>query len=324
MPPGDDMLERFAMRGLAVSLALLSLFVFACAGQKNVVRPGKGVYHPVKKGETLWGIAQAYEVSQRKLVEANKIRFPDRLEAGSAIFIPDAVRVLDVGKVLQAKAAADRPEEGPAKKGEEKKPPAVAEARDRKPAEPSREGPPKPGVERRKGELEKADKDKKRDAAPPATPPAAPSAAAPAASPAPPPPPPPPGVAARAPSGKGVFVWPVRGRLVSRFGRQPNGMVFNHIRIAARDHAQVVAAASGTVIFSAPLRDFGETVIIKHDDDFATVYTHLGGRSVRADSLIKKGEIIGQTGKSEKRGEGCVNFEIRRHNKALDPLLFLP
>jgi len=101
-------------------------------------------------------------------------------------------------------------------------------------------------------------------------------------------------------------------------------MVNNHIRITARDHAPVVAAATGTVIFSAPLRDFGETIIIKHDQQFATVYTHLGNRSVKADSRVKKSEVIGLAGKSEKKGEGYIDFEIRQNNKAKNPLLFLP
>jgi len=307
MPPGAAVLKKLAMRCLAVLMALLSLFLFACAGQKNVVRPGKGVYHPVKKGETLSQIALAYEVSQRKLADVNNIRRPDHLEAGSAVFVPDAVRVLDVDKVLQAKAAVDKAEKGPAKKGREKKPSAAAGVKERKQAELSREDTPKPGVDHRKGGAVKPDKEKNRDASPTAAPP-----------------PPLPGTSVSMTPGKGSFAWPVRGRVTSRFGRQPNGMVFNHIRITTRDHAQIVAAASGTVIFSAPLRDFGETVIIKHDDDFATVYTHLGSRSVRADRRIKKGEIVGQTGKSDKKGEGYMNFEIRRHNKALDPLLFLP
>jgi lipoprotein NlpD len=101
-------------------------------------------------------------------------------------------------------------------------------------------------------------------------------------------------------------------------------MLNNHIRITARDHAPVVAAATGTVIFSAPLRDFGETIIIKHDQQFATVYTNLGSRAVKADSRVKKSEVIGMTGKSEKRGEGYIDFEIRQNNKARNPLSFLP
>jgi len=100
--------------------------------------------------------------------------------------------------------------------------------------------------------------------------------------------------------------------------------VNNHIRITARDHAPVVAAATGTVIYSEPLKNFGETIIIKHDQQFATVYTNLGSRSVTVASRVKKNEVIGLTGKSEKKGEGYIDFEIRQHNKAQNPLLFLP
>ncbi|GAI98726.1 unnamed protein product, partial [marine sediment metagenome] len=47
------------------------------------------------------------------------------------------------------------------------------------------------------------------------------------------------------------FIWPVKGKVVSRFGIQPNGMKYNGINIAAKEGTPVVAAAGGTVIHSA-------------------------------------------------------------------------
>ncbi|HQI36236.1 MAG TPA: M23 family metallopeptidase [Syntrophales bacterium] len=295
------------MRRFTVFLVLMSIFIFSCAGKNTTVRPGKGVYHSVKKGETLSEIARAYGVNQRKLAELNNIRHPEHLETDSVVFIPDAVRVIDVGRASKARATGSpEPAAGTVKKDAGKSKPPSGGAKKRQEGETRHGGAPAP--ERRPGESSgAAEKNKSKEAAASSSS----SSAAPSAS-------------AAASPGRGSFAWPVRGRVTSRFGRQPNGMVFNHIRIAARDQAQIVAAASGTVIFSAPLRDFGETVIIKHDHDFATVYTHLGSRSIQADARVKKGEIIGMVGKSEKKGEGHINFEIRRHNKAIDPLLFLP
>ncbi|MDP2269068.1 MAG: M23 family metallopeptidase [Deltaproteobacteria bacterium] len=101
-------------------------------------------------------------------------------------------------------------------------------------------------------------------------------------------------------------------------------MFFNGIKIAAAAGAPVVAAADGAVIFSAPLKDYGETVILKHDNDYATVYTQLGERLVKRDERLKKGDKIATLGRSAMKGEALLNFEIRYKNTARNPLFFLP
>jgi lipoprotein NlpD len=121
------------------------------------------------------------------------------------------------------------------------------------------------------------------------------------------------------------FIWPVKGRVVSRFGIQPNGMYYNGITIAAGEDIPVVAAARGTVIFSGLLKDYGETIIVKHEDHYATVYTRLGQRKVKLDDRVKQAEMIGYLGKGEEKGGGPrLTFEIRYHNKARNPMFFLP
>ena len=280
-------------------LAIVCLFIIACASQQSNTYKTKGVYHSVKKGETISDIARAYNTNPGKLAEINHIKSPGRLEENSVVFIPDAVQVVDIKKTLKPETKK-LPPQGVQKKVETaKKTPPPNRQQELKPGDKGKtiaaagsEG--KKQVKERSGGTEK---EKPMDAPPPA---GASSAV------------------------KGSFAWPVRGRVTANYGRQPNGMVNNHIRITARDHAPVVAAATGTVIFSAPLRDFGETIIIKHDNQFATVYSNLGNRSVKADSRIKKSEVIGLAGKSEKKGEGYIDFEIRQNNKARNPLLFLP
>jgi lipoprotein NlpD len=120
------------------------------------------------------------------------------------------------------------------------------------------------------------------------------------------------------------FIGPVKGKVVSQFGIQPNRMSFNGIRIAAGEGTAVQAAAGGSVIFSALLKDYGETIIIKHDDYYATVYTHLGIRTVREETQIKKGDRIAFLGKADGSEEPYLHFEIRYKNKARNPLFFLP
>jgi murein DD-endopeptidase MepM/ murein hydrolase activator NlpD len=121
------------------------------------------------------------------------------------------------------------------------------------------------------------------------------------------------------------FIWPVKGKVVSRFGIQPNGMYYNGIAITTAEHMPVVAAAGGTVIFSGPLKDYGNTIILMHEDHYATVYTHLGQRTVKLDDRVKQSDPIGQMGKSEEKGGAPrLAFEIRYKNKARNPMFFLP
>ncbi len=294
----------FYMRHRILLLAILCLFILSCASQQSNTYKTKGVYHSVKKGETISEIARTYNTDPRKLAEINHINLPERLEENSVVFIPDAAQVRDSEKSPKSGTKNLQTQEVQKKTETGKKSPSTGRQQEFKPRDQGKITTATVGPEGKKPAREKTggmEKQKPMDAPPPPQPPAGVNSAE-----------------------KGSFAWPMRGRVTANFGRQPNGMVNNHIRITARDHAPVVAAATGTVIFSASLRDFGETIIIKHDQQYATVYTNLGNRSVKADSRVKKNEIIGLTGKSEKKGEGYIDFEIRQNNKARNPLLFLP
>jgi lipoprotein NlpD len=279
------------------------------------VAQAKGVYHQVKSGETLYLIARAYNVELQELAEANDIEDPNRVEADRVIFIPDARQVID--DVMASMKKSGQP---PAKQ-------TIHAAASQ------------PGTETlsdvstiriRQGKVEDRlpdalQEEKRASDGPEKKMPV--QLAQPASKPADQPV----GVnepAATAPPlqfDRKRFIWPVKGRVVSRFGIQPNGMYYNGITIAAAEGMPVVAAANGTVIFSGSLKDYGDTVIIMHEDQYATVYTHLGQRQVKIEDRIKQASVIGRLGTGEgKGGEARLSFEIRHQNKARNPTFFLP
>lgn len=63
----------------------------------------QGVYHIVKKGETLWRICKAYGADLQYVAEVNNIRDPSQIREGQSIFIPGAPRPKTPG---QARIAA--------------------------------------------------------------------------------------------------------------------------------------------------------------------------------------------------------------------------
>ncbi|HBB17072.1 MAG: hypothetical protein A3J94_06430 [Syntrophus sp. RIFOXYC2_FULL_54_9] len=309
-----------------IALLLIGAMLLSCSGHSVRGSRTRGVYHRVKSGETLSAIARAYHVNPQDLAEINNIDRPDQIEMDSVIFIPDANQVVD--DVLTAVRSKNVEGEMPAAV------PSVAETKKTAPPAIPRKEPPKketvsePAKRREKAPVDAKAKDrtassreKDRDRIAPKVPGKSEGNE----------------IAGQTVKkkesaeksevvqfDKDRFIWPVRGKVISRFGIQPNRMNFNGIRIAAGEETAVQAAASGTVIFSAFLKDYGETIIIKHEDDYATVYTHLGTRTIREDSRVKRGDRIAFLGKTGEKEEPYLYFEIRHKNKARNPLFFLP
>ncbi len=286
-----------------VIIILVCLLFLSCAGQRFGSNQLSGIYHRVKKGETLYKIARAYKINYQYLAEVNNIEKPEMIEAGSVLFIPDARQVAD--DILTSVNASEEDKSTHVKRGEERKKTPTSKASVQEKIEKVK---PLPEIS-----SEKSVSDSINVKAPEKT------------------------VKTREPAGKKDddipaedshkisldrkrFIWPVEGTVVSRFGIQQNGMFFNGISIKARNPSSVNVAADGTVIYSALLKDYGETIIVKHEDNFATVYTNLGQRLVKLNDHVKQGDKIAFLNNDEP----VVHFEIRHKNKARNPMFFLP
>jgi lipoprotein NlpD len=325
----------------AICIFLLVVFFSGCIRYIIKADRPKGVYHRVKKGETLWSIAQAYRVRMQDLAEINNIEKPSLIETGDAIFIPDAKQAIDDVMSSIIKEKVPQPAGKAAKVSGVKK----AEVKPAGPKTTKKEGDATPSRRSEAGTVAVADADKsfpadtggkpsgakategeplaepedEEDATPPAVKEGEKSASETSAKQAAP--------AKRADElqfDRKRFIWPVKGNIAARFGIQPNGMFYNGIRITAKEGEPVVASDSGTIIFSSSIKDYGETVIIKHADNYATVYTNLGSRLVKMDDRVKKGDQIALIIKGENTTGTFMNFEIRHMNKARNPLFFLP
>jgi murein DD-endopeptidase MepM/ murein hydrolase activator NlpD len=63
--------------------------------------PGTGVYHMVKRHQTLWRISKTYGVDMDEVARVNHIREPSKIRVGQRIFIPGAKKVLKVGIYIE-------------------------------------------------------------------------------------------------------------------------------------------------------------------------------------------------------------------------------
>ena len=281
--------------GLFLILAAFMMVAsMSCTAPQVQKSQATGVYHVVKKGETAYSIARAYSISLQELAEINNIQDVSNIKEGVVIFIPNADRVIDdiFNQTQKKEYGASRDE-------------AINNSSD-------------PGKQIQK----KDTTDKRPVSGIPET--HEQSAMAPAVTPK---------VSEKPPSSekpeeakieKGLFIWPLKGVVKSRFGVQPNKTYHNWIKLSCAAGEKVKASSSGTVIYSASLKDFGETIIIRHPNEYATVYTHLKKRQVKADQSVRKGDFIAVAGQKDDTGDTYVNFEIRYRGKAVNPILYLP
>jgi len=120
---------------------------------------------------------------------------------------------------------------------------------------------------------------------------------------------------------KGVFAWPVNGRVLTRFRPRAG---HEGIEIAARPGEPVRAASSGTVMFCGFTPGLGNTVIIRHAFDILSVYGYLSDIQTECSRRVIGGDTIGKAGESGS-SSGCrVHFMIYiNYRGARDPLLYL-
>ena len=122
--------------------------------------------------------------------------------------------------------------------------------------------------------------------------------------------------------GDGALSWPARGTLTSRYGPRW-GRMHQGIDIGARPGTPIYSAGAGRVLYSGRLGSYGNVVIVRHEE-LATVYAHNRRNRVRKGDRVQRGELIAEVGASGNATGPHLHFEVRKNDRPLDPLRYLP
>lgn len=124
-------------------------------------------------------------------------------------------------------------------------------------------------------------------------------------------------------TGIGKMRWPVRGRVISSFGKG-SGRSNDGIDIAVPEGTPVKAAENGVVIYAGDgLKDFGNTVLVRHDDGLVTVYGHASELEVKRGDKVKRGQEIARSGMTGTTDAPKLHFEVRKDSAPVDPSTYL-
>jgi murein DD-endopeptidase MepM/ murein hydrolase activator NlpD len=121
------------------------------------------------------------------------------------------------------------------------------------------------------------------------------------------------------------FRWPARGRILYGFGPRPDGSHNDGIDIEVPMGSDIRAAADGVVAYADDeLEAYGNLVLIRHDNGWVSAYAHADKMLVKRGDTIKRGQVIAKAGKTGAVDRPTLHFELREGAKPVNPIPHLP
>jgi len=127
---------------------------------------------------------------------------------------------------------------------------------------------------------------------------------------------------------KGLLKMPVKGKIVSLFGKFKNTsyQVVNFrsgIEIQTDRGEPIAAVYAGKILYADWFKGYGNMIIIDHGENYYTVYAHIEETFKSTGDTVEAGEVIATVGDSGSISGPKLYFEVRHHGKPLDPMQWL-
>jgi murein DD-endopeptidase MepM/ murein hydrolase activator NlpD len=122
------------------------------------------------------------------------------------------------------------------------------------------------------------------------------------------------------------FTWPVDPAIVtSVFGSRWHPILGEErehqgLDLAAKSGQLVTAAAGGVVVKAGWNGGHGNQVVIQHDGNITTRYSHLSRLLVTPGEVLEQGDVVGAAGKTGMATGVHLHFELWRNGEPSDPL----
>jgi murein DD-endopeptidase MepM/ murein hydrolase activator NlpD len=121
------------------------------------------------------------------------------------------------------------------------------------------------------------------------------------------------------------FDWPVDEARLSRGFINRKRKHHWGLDLANRKGTPILAAESGYVVYTGrQFHGYGKLIVIEHNDEWASLYAHLDKFLVKEGDFVKRGEAIGEMGRSGHATGSHLHFEIRDNRLPVDPASVLP
>lgn len=121
------------------------------------------------------------------------------------------------------------------------------------------------------------------------------------------------------------FIWPLDSldRISSPFGFR-NRQLHTGVDMPAAIGSPIIAAMDGIVVSAGYHGGHGNSILVRHKNNFYTRYSHNSAILVKVGDEVIKGQMIAFSGNTGRSTGPHLHFEIRFNEVPLNPLDFLP
>jgi len=127
---------------------------------------------------------------------------------------------------------------------------------------------------------------------------------------------------------KGKLIWPVKGKIVSKYGRNMHPVLKTWtenlgIDIEAAEGADIRSVNMGKIVWVGWLRGMRNMVLVDHGGGYYTVYGHLDEVFVNTGETVGDAQIIGRIGDRRSLDGSTLHFQIWNGMTHFDPETWL-
>ncbi len=124
---------------------------------------------------------------------------------------------------------------------------------------------------------------------------------------------------------RGRFIPPVPGAVISAFGKRSvlNGQPrspHSGVDLRALSGTPLKAPGAGKVVCAKQLYFAGKTIIVDHGMGLYSTFGHLSSFAVRVGDQVRKGQVIGKTGKTGRVSGPHLHWSVRLNQSRVDPI----
>ena len=123
---------------------------------------------------------------------------------------------------------------------------------------------------------------------------------------------------------KGRLYFPVKGKILNRFGRvrdkRFNSYIINNgLNLKVKKGTKVHPIYQGTVLFAGSLEGYGNLIILGHGSKYHSLYGHLDKILVQTGDYVYEKRTIGLSGDTGSLVGETLYLELRHKGKPIDP-----
>ncbi len=89
--------------------------------------------------------------------------------------------------------------------------------------------------------------------------------------------------------------------------------------LAVTQHVGVEASNDGKIVYAAPLGIYGNCVVVDHGYGLQTIYGHMSRIDVHEGDVVKRGQVMGQSGMTGMAGGDHIHFAMQIDGVQIDP-----